>query len=287
MKKLTNALAAMLFCSFVMVLSSCTKQDEPSGGIANGSRQDKKIRALISRLPIQKLVHDRNAFIERNGGVNANRTDGWNFAFPGGGISFSNGTANVVTVTAGPTVINVSTSAFGANTGGGTVVAGQTSLDIDYTFCFSASDSNAVGLGLFDLGNGGFNGVSSVIGVSGDFEQLGEANDSTNFSDIFHGLAFYIVYDSDAQGTYEVINWLDDISDTTATDGNSFAFLFDFVNGRLFLSQDGSINVSTGTMNFQGNYLEVSGFLNTDGDLDLNGDLTYRTVPGFGAMGCN
>ena len=40
-------------------------------------------------------------------------------------------------------------------------------------------------------------------------------------------------------------------------------------------------------MNFNGEYLEVSGFLNENGEFDLNGELTYNDVSGFGAMGCN
>ena len=264
-------------------MSSCSKHEDQNGSpIIKGSAQDKQIRNLIKRLPVERLVYQRAA---QKGGENSTM-DSWNFGNPGGGVSFSNGNATTVTTANGPTTLYIATSAFGTNAGGGVVVAGQTSLDINYTFCFSAEDES-MGLGLFDMGNGGFTGVSSVIGVSGDFEALADATDSTEFSDIFHGLAFYIVYDGTASGNYDVVDWTDGISDSTSTEDKSFAFLFDFVNGRLFLSQSGSINVTGGSMNFQGNYLEVSGFINEDGEFDLSGDLTYDIVSGFGAMGCN
>lgn len=282
MKKLIYNSALLLLTGAVLLISSCSKHDEPNGSpIVKGSAQDKQIRDLIRRLPVEKLVYQRAA---NRGGENTT-LDTWNFGFPGGGISFSNGNASAITISNGPTTLYIATSSFGANTGGGVVVAGETSLDINYTFCFSSED-DALGLGLF---NGlTFDGVSSVVGVSGDFEALADATDSTEFSDIFHGLAFYIVYDGTAAGNYPVIDWLnDDLNDSTATEKKSFAFLFDFVNGRLFLSQNGAINVTGGSMNFQGNYLEVSGFINENGEFDLNGDLTYRIVPGFGAMGCN
>lgn len=283
MKKLIQTSAMLLLCGAVMLMSSCSKHDDQNGGspIVKGSAQDRKIRELISKLPVEKLVYQRTA--GKGGDVTM---DAWNFGNPSaGGTSFSNGSASGSTTSSGPTTIYISSSSFGSNSGSGTVVAGSTSMDINYTFCFASDDPDQMGLGLF---NGlSFTGVSSVIGISGDFEALANATDSTDFSDVFHGLAFYIVYDGSAQGSYDVIDWTDGIADSTATDGNSFAFLFDFVNGRLFLSQDGSINVSGGSMNFQGNYLQVEGFINADGDFDLDGDLTYTTVSGFGTMGCN
>ena len=282
MKKLIKTSVLLLLSGAVVLMSSCSKQDDSNGGspIVKGSAKDKRIRELMSKLPVEKLVYERTA--GKGGDVTL---DAWNFSNPSqGGTAFSSGTANSSTASSGPTTIYISSSSFGGNTGGGTVVAGSTTLNINYTFCFSSED-DAFGLGLFD--GLSFTGVSSVIGVSGDFEALADATDSTEFSDIFHGLAFYIVYDGSAQGTYDIIDWTDGIDDSTATDGNAFAFVFDFVNGRLFMSQDGSIIVSGGSMNFSGQYLQVEGFINEDGDFDLDGDLTYSIVSGVGAMGCN
>lgn len=288
MKKLIYVNALMLCISSLFIFSSCTKHDDENGRpIAQGSPQDKRIKSLIRSLPIEKLVKENQRVVKMKE-MNGQRDGGWSFADPNTGtaINFSDGNLTITTNPTSPPVLNISTSALGNNTGSGVVVAGPTALDINYTFCFSSTDQS-YGLNLFDLNNGGFNGVSSVIGVSGDFSKLETATDSTPFSDIFHGLAFYIVYDGQATGTYNVIDWLDGISDSTATQGNSFAFLFDFVNGRLFLSADGTIDVTGGMMNFQGHYLEVSGFMDEDGDVDLDGDLQYSIVSGFGQMGCN
>ena len=186
--------------------------------------------------------------------------------------------------------IFITGGSFGANSSVGTVVAGSSVLDIGFTFCF-ASDGDPVGLNFFNVNGANFNGVSAVIGVSGDFEaiQNGTVNDTTSFADFFQGLAFYIVYDGEASGKYDVVNWLDiDLNDTAATHGQSFAFALDFKTGHLFLSKSGSVKVTDGSMDFDGEYFDVGGFLNADGDFDLSGsNLTYNTVPGFGAMGCN
>ncbi|MES1181856.1 MAG: hypothetical protein ABUL44_03585 [Flavobacterium sp.] len=134
-------------------------------------------------------------------------------------------------------------------------------------------------------------GISSVIGVSGDFEELQNANDSTDFADIFHGLAFYLVYDDNATGNYDVIDFSDVTwSDSTGINHKCFAFIFDLVNGRFFVSKSGHINVSGGSMAYNGEYYQISGFLNDDGDFDItspDANLTLTVVPGFGTMGCN
>ena len=280
MKKLIYNSVLLFLTGSVLLMSSCSKHDDQKGGSAVSSSEQRKIRDLIKRLPIEKMVYQRAML---NGKKGDHVTGAWTFGIPNAGIVFSNGSATGITLSNGPTTLYIASSSFGANTGG-TVVAGATSLDINYTFCFASSDSDAMGLGLFDLGNGGFNGVSSVIGVSGDFEELGNANDSTSFGDIFKGLAFYIVYDGTAEGKYDVVDF-SDIGDSTATKAKSFAFIMDFENGRIYLSKNGAINVSGGSMNFQGEYYEITGIYDDNGGVNYNGDISV--VSGFGAMGCN
>ena len=117
---------------------------------------------------------------------------------------------------------------------------------------------------------------------------LQHSDSSTNFADIFKGLAFYFVYDGRPSGQYDVIDWTNhNWNDSSSFDKKCFAFIFDFKNGRLFLSSGGHINVNGGSMMYNGDYLEVSGFLDSQGNYNLNGNLTYQTVTGFGTMGCN
>jgi hypothetical protein len=52
------------------------------------------------------------------------------------------------------------------------------------------------------------------------------------------------------------------------------------------MSASGNINVTDGSMNYQGKYLEIGGFFNNDGNFDWN-NLEYSIVDGFGTMGCN
>ena len=277
MKKIILIQALALFTGALMLFSSCSKQDSNGGNPAAQTKKnlDRKVRDLLTKLP-----HARYKSGGPGNGANpstpfnfSNHSSGFNFSASPEGVNFSTNTGSIF----------FSAGSFGASTGG-TVVAGNSSLDINYTFCFSASDS-ATGLDLFDMGNGGFTDVSAVIGVSGDFSELGNANDSSDFGDFFHGLAFYIVYVDEAEGAHDVVDWFDDISDSTATDDNAFAFVMDFQRGAVYLSTGGKITVSGGSMNFNGEYLEVSGFF--DPDFDISGELTYRIVSGFGTMGCN
>jgi hypothetical protein len=277
MKKIILLPALALLTGVLVFVSSCSRH-ECDGPVAarNDDKLESKVKDMLSRIPRFMLTKPA----DRSG-----PSSGFNFSNHNGGFNFNVSSSGVTFSDQGGTIFFAS-SAFGANAGG-TVVAGSSSLDINYTFCFSASDS-ATGLNLFDVG-GNLTDVAAVIGVSGDFEGLANADpDSTDFSDIFHGLAFYIVWDDELAGSHDVIDWEDtDLNDSTAVDGNALAFVFDFQQGKFYISSGGTVNVSGGTMNFNGEYLEVSGFVDDDGNFDLSGDLSFRRVSGFGAMGCN
>ncbi len=295
MKKIIYSILVALFIGSVMFVSSCKKEEKTYGNCPETKEQamQNKIKAMIRRLPIGSVgdvagrykIKDAKSMPVTQGFFR----DGWNFADPGEGVSFaSNGG---ITYSAATNTFYISPSSFGAGGGsiGGTVVAGGSSLDINYAFCFSADNGDEpVGGDLFSATNATTNGLSGVIGISGDFDALMNADSTTEFSDIFHGIAFYFVYDGRPDGQYDVVDWLDVTwSDSTTFDNKCFAFIFDFVNGRLFLSKSGHIDVSGGSMTYDGDYLEVTGFLDEDGNYDLSGDLDYNTVPGFGTMGCN
>lgn len=280
MKKIILMPALALLTGALMLFSSCSKQDDNCGAPLNSQNEKalkNKVASLISKLPHIKFNKTIGSGTPSNTPPTFNFSDhnsGFNFSSSPGGFTFSDGSGTMT----------FSSGSFGANTGG-TVVAGSSLLDINYTFCFS--DSGA-GLDLFDFG--GFGTVSSVIGVSGDFSMLGNTDSTTQLDDVFKGLAFYIVYDDQVEGSHDVINWLDgDLSDTTATDGNAFAFVFDFQQGKLYISSKGTITVSGGTMNYNGEYFEIGGFLDDSGDFDVSDPdgLTIKKVSGYGAMGCN
>lgn len=205
----------------------------------------------------------------------ADANDGWNY-------SNSDGPQFIESPEGGGILIIPSWS-FGANSGG-TVVAGSSAIDIDYTFCFSASDE-ALGLDLFDYG-GNFDGISLVLGIGGDFEALmnDDFGDDADFSDFFHGYAMYYVYDNEASGSYEILNWLEDLeNDIDDLENKGFSFVLDFQNFNVYFSADGNLNVSGGEMSFTGEYLGLLEILDSIDDEDIEFDL----VSGFGTMGCN
>jgi hypothetical protein len=214
------------------------------------------------------------------------QTRDFNFSQPSDGWDFSNSEdVQYVTDNNGGLLI-IPVFSFGGNTGGGTIVAGNSALNVDYTFCFSASEE-ALGLDLFDFG-GDFNGISGVIGIAGDFEALadGDVDEDADFTDFFQGFAAYMVYDDEASGSYNVLNWLEDLEDEDVdNDEAAFAYVIDFVEPGIYFSADGQLSVSGGTINFDGEYLAITDFL-LDFD-DEEGDLAFDYVSGFGALGCN
>lgn len=291
MKKKFTQSAIALFIGVTMMVSSCSKECDhdaqitPSSGTNATARN--RIKQMIKKLPMTKIIGlaGRYAATHPNGIVGGKTEGGWSFSNPGvGTLSFSS--PDGITYSDTKNTIYAPWSSFGSNSSsGGTVVAGGSSLDMNYTFCFSSSDA-AYGLNLFDLDSANFTGLSIVIGVSGDFDALANADSTTNLFDYFHGLAFYIVYDSPASGDYEVVNWLDGLAGYNINSKIAFAYLFDFRDGKLYLSTEGNMNVTGGYMNFNGKYLEIAGFFDDDQNFDWN-NLTFSIVPGFGAMGCN
>lgn len=238
---------------------------------------------LIGQIPTVRLYDESNG---RYMDINIQKRTierEWTFADPS--IVWQIDSSGVGTweeqAAAGFVVLNI-----GIATGsGGTVVAGSSALTMDYTFCFTA-EMDAVGLDLFGFG-GNFDGVSSVVGISGDFEALAndELGEEPEFEDFFHGFAMYIVYDNAAQGTYDVLNWFEDLeSEFDDLEDNSFSFVIDFVNPSIYFSSDGSLTVSGGSMNFNGEYLAITDFVFEFED-DFEPEFSY--VFGYGEMGCN
>jgi hypothetical protein len=245
--------------------------------------QQRMLQDMAGRVPTLRIYdEDDNRFIdidlknrnfsfsEPNDGWNLSSSDDvvWEPADGGGGILF------------------IGAGAFGGNTGG-TIVAGSTALNINYTFCFAASEE-ALGLDLFDTG-ANIDGISGVIGIAGDFEALlnDEVDEDSDFTDYFQGFAAYFVYDNEASGSYEILDWLSDLdADLSDLEGNGFGYVFGFENFSLYFSYSGTLNVSGGSIGFNGEYLGFENldelFFNFEDDEEPEIDI----VPGFGVMGC-
>lgn len=279
----------------LVALAACSRPGgegcDEAKPIATNQSKVAAVRSMLKRMPKIIVKDDKTGKFLRIG------NDGFNFSSPGDGWSFSSpsGYQYVAGSNGSSGTIFISSSAFGTNAAGpsssggsggsGVVVAGPTSLNINYTFCYSA-DAEAMGLDLFDVGDGpDIDGVSGVLGVSGDFAALQDTNnvDEDEIKNIFHGLASYVVYDNQASGAYEIVNWLSAGDDELEADdlaNKGFAFVIDFQNARIYFSERGRLNVSGGTITYSGSYLmaEIS---------EDNEEMQVTSVSGVGAMGCN
>jgi len=284
---LKTTFAVVVFAVSSAFFTGCTKEREfngikaPEKTITLDSDQQRMIQDMAGRIPTIRIYDEaRNRFIdidfEKRDFSFSTPNDGWNYSSSddviweasdnGGGILF------------------IGAGAFGGNTGG-TVVAGNSALDINYTFCFAASDE-ALGLDLFDTG-ANIDGISGVIGIAGDFEALlgDEVGEDSDFTDYFQGFAAYFVYDNEASGNYEILNWLEDLEgDMDDLDGKGFGYLFDFQDFALYFSYNGTLSVSGGSIGFNGEYIgiDVDGF----DELGIDGEAEVSIVDGFGTMGC-
>ncbi len=299
--------AATLFVAAALVFTtSCTKD---CNNPATGNQQKAEVKAVTNKHvqeDIQAAADKMPPIAWYNKTMDKviifdpkNETKSFDFSDPNSGWNFSeNEGVEFVANPNGGGVLFVSPGAFGSNAGGsGTVVAGNTALNINYTFCFSA-DEEAIGLdlGLADLD---FDGLSMVLGIAGDFEALANEdfeNEDVDIFDYFQGLAYYLVYDNEAQGNYEILNFIDDVEgegeDEDEPDGVGFSVVYGFTSDSfaLYFSKDGNLTVSGGSMSFSGNYYGIilDNLFGSDDDED--GDLfnfDFVEVPGFGQMGCN
>lgn len=285
---ITRSTTLLSLFAVVAILSSCQKEQ---GDVSYANRQTKvdtedlrTAERIVANLPEIGIVSEDRSTVYK---FNLNTRE-FSFSDPNPGWNFSNSDEVVFyPYNDGGGILFIGAGSIGANTGG-TVVAGETALDVNYTFCFSASDE-ALGLDLFDLGGDSFDGVSVVLGIAGDFEALaeGEVEEDATFEDFFQGFAMYIVYDNEASGSYEILNWIEDLDeDPDQLEGHGFAYVLDFVDFNIYLSSSGDLNVSGGQISFSGEYL---------GLLDLFLEFTeegedepeFAIVSGFGTMGCN
>lgn len=284
---LLNFLGASAVCCLILLASGCKKEQVTDVSYHHLNKtvsieDQRAAERMREKMPeIGVWDNDRGLLYKFN-----LQTREFDFSTPNDGWNFSNSNdVEFVEYPQGGGIVVIPLASFGANTGG-TVIAGSSALDVNYTFCFSASDE-ALGLDLFDYG-GDFDGVSLVLGIAGDFDALaeGDVDDDSDFTDFFQGFAMYIVYDDEAQGSYEVLNWLNDLEeDPDYLADHCFSYVLDFTGGGgLYFSSEGTVNVSGGSMTYSGEYLAFENFIF---DLDEEEDPTFGYVSGYGTLGCN
>lgn len=267
-----------------LLLNSCSKKEDtlatksgttakPTGG-ASQAQKDAAVKFFKS-IPAIRIQAGKYGFTMPN----PLRDNGFNFADASSGSNFST-SSNVQIVTdpnTGGSVL-VLTSSGASSNAGGTVVAGSSSLDINLAFCYSASDNaGSITGSLGSAGDSLGTGVSMVIGIAGDIDALinGNVDPDADITDYFHGIAIYIVYTDQASGDYEVLDWTNLGTDT---DDKAVSMLFDFTNGKGYISSSGSLSVDANSMGFSGNYYQLF--------LDDDDAIAGSEVSGFGTMGC-
>jgi hypothetical protein len=265
-----NLAASCLLLLFLV--SSCQKQYDTESVVAPKTTKEqelaaiKKVIANIPKIVITEPTTGKGLRIA---------TDGFTFVDPGpGGFSFADPSGYQWNSPSG--TLYVSASSFGMNGGGnGSIQLGSQNWSIPYTFCFAAED-DFFGAGLF--GNESmYDGVAGVVGINGDFNKVMAGGE---IEDVLNVIAMYFVYAKRASGNYPIVNFIDyadeDDDLTTVLRNKGFALALDFKNKKIYLSKEGSLQVTGGNMNFTGKYFEA----------DMKNENNYKVVNGLGVMGC-
>jgi hypothetical protein len=279
-----------------LILAGCSKEgDSPSGtypqdeakAITDKDKQE-FIDDMIDRLPniaIYNQTMDQYLLVDWDQAKN-----GFNFASPSGGISFSgpDGTIEFVEGPSGGYYQVVSPSGSGG-AAGGVVTAGPVALDITYVLCFNSGDGEE-GLDLFEVGTG-FSGFSGAVGIGGDFEALmmGEFDENSDPFEFLWGVVAYYAFDGTASGSYPIVNFFDAENETDSfLENKGLAYLISFQGqGGIFFSVDGDVTFSGNSVTFNGTYWGVTDVLIGFGDgFNPDQEPQYIEAPGFGTLTC-
>lgn len=222
MNKINNfksIFAVTAIAASALIFSACQKENITATGAPKGKKvsmnsiQKRRVEAMAAAIPTVRLYDQNNGRFMDIDIFNRKVTRDWTFANPTQGYEYAETGTWTNADGSQMVVLTISGTSSGSG-GGGTVVAGNSALDIDYAFCFNV-DVEAVGIDLFSGLGGDFEGFAGVVGIAGDFEALAnnELGDDPEFEDFFQGFAEYIVYDDYANGNYEVLNWFDDLDE--------------------------------------------------------------------------
>jgi hypothetical protein len=285
-KRYKQGLLGVLALFLIIGVWSCDSDQDESQITPGESASAKKERILKAIPEIVRNLPQIMILNENEGKVKdmTNKDIDWDFSNPSG-PTYTSSSSNVYATSQG--VVIISTPGFGSNSGGGVITAGSTTFDITATFCLSAGEEGE-GSELGSIFSDGADGVSLVIGISGDFDP--SSMDSTSMFGGIKGIAIYVVFDDEANGEYEVLNFFENAlsSDTTGSnslEGSALAYILDLEGGSLYFSSDGTLSVSGGSINFDGEYIKID-FDAEDGFGDFEEPDNFETVSGAGAMGC-
>lgn len=277
MKKVTLILGIIL----LGVFSSCTKYQSVSKGedsdVVLTKDQFSKLKERMSEMPLTIRYFDE----KNNRNVDfdiQNRTVAFNKVW-----SFANPQPNTIYASNGGLVVYISSSStsWGYSTPTHSVTAGSTTLNVQ-TLCLAVDASAYAAMFAGQTGQLPITGISVVMGLDADFSLLANAS-NTNFGNYFNGLAYYLVYDAPASGTYNAIDWTGMNTNFPQQLGFAMVFSFNLQNnfGAFYFSKDGQFNVTGGDISFSGNYWGLETNFNS-----INPTLSYNTYPGSGTMGC-
>jgi hypothetical protein len=277
-------------CAFfaLALMVSCSKEYAPGTQVTGGKsltqeQQDAAAQRIKTISTVKVYNHTMNKFIVLKPGMEksfsfADPDPDWNFG--------TSANMEIVETQNGSEVVFVSAGGGFGDGAGGFVSAGPTSMPIDYAFCFSVDGETAFGIN--PGGDVPVDGISGVLGFAGDLEGLanGDFDVDDDPFDFFRGWAYYWVYEDEAQGSYNVLDWHNWDGDVGALNDEAFSFVFDFQEGHVFWSTGGNLNVSGGNMNFNGEYFAWLDFLDLWFSYEpYNG--SFQEVSGSGVMGCD
>ena len=275
--KLMLAFTLVVLTLGVLTYSSCKKEE--TGGIPNRKEltagQKQKILDAINAIPAIKVKAGKYGFTLPK----TLKDGGFNFSESSSGNDFATSSNIEWVETSEGNYMVVSTDNTNANAGG-MVVAGSTTLDINMAICVSSA---AEGDNFFSFGDVDSSyGFSMVLGIAGDFEALlsGDVDPDADITEYIYGFAMYIVFEDQASGSYEVLDFT--APDLEDFEGKGISMIIDFRGAKVYISSDGNLTVGTNTISFNGNYF--MGAWETDST--SNNDPSYDEVSGFGTMGC-
>jgi len=298
----------------ILLLVGCAKEynnpsnaglDEQTKKITD-PKQQKKIEETIENLPRLAVYSehiDKYILIDFNDTKN-----GFNFASPNAGFSFSAPSDFEIIASVNGTSYTSSTGSIqfvqapdgtyyqvatveSAGGGGGTVTAGDITLNVEFVLCFNSGD-DFFGLDLFDVGLNDSFGISGAIGIGGNFSAIMEMSEeelsSSEFSDFLTGFVAYMVFDGTPEGSYDVIDLLvsDEEPEESELSELAIAYFFSFEGeGGIFFSADGTLSFNGGSASFDGTYLGLSGFFS--GILgEGSEEPDFVEVDGSGTLNC-
>lgn len=272
------ALTIVVLTVVSLTYTSCTKQENM--GQSNKKKltteQTQRLLDAINSVPEIRVKAGKYGFTLPT----STKDGGFSFSDPSNGYEFSSSSNVEFITTSEGNVMLVSTDGTSGNAGG-MVVAGSTSLNINMAICISAASE---GNEFFDFGSmDSTYGFSMVLGIAGDFEALinGDIDPEADITDYIYGFAMYIVYKDQASGAYEVLDFIDP-NGLEDFESKAVSMVFDFQEGKMYISKDGNLTVGSNTISFNGNYYQLDYSM----DSTYTGDDSPPEVSGYGTMGC-